>query len=178
MRDWIFIYGCFTLVIAVVLAGLLPLAGDWLVATTFGTYLVVDAFLIYFAGREDTDRKGHGFLPLEVEGGLAGVFGLFAWVSPLISAITTAQLLGVWYVIASLLTLTSSRSARHRLRRPGALIAASLVSFVFGVYLLARPMADMQLQASYVVFLGVFGALNIWATRGLRRESDMAYSSR
>lgn len=174
MRDWMFAQGWLAVVCGIIVVALMPLGIGALVSVAFALYLLMDTFLVYFAGRPGPHDVEPNSRPLRIEGALGVLFGILALVALLVPFVSAVRVMGVWFIVSGLLTVYSSKSDRFLLSRPAAYIASGIVSMAAGILLVGWQVTPAQLHWIVGLYLVAFGVLNIFCSGGLRTETRRA----
>lgn len=130
----------------------LPRITAALMATFFAGFALIDGLVALFAAAWGLTRGGRWRLLAckGVTGVVAGVLVLFFawWLKPLVVLAWWAIITGVLQAIEAMVLRGSSRG------RP-LIVAAAVISLIFGVLILARPPQDLMTLALHVAAFGL-----------------------
>jgi uncharacterized membrane protein HdeD (DUF308 family) len=134
----------------------------------FGAYAFMDGAIAIAAGLSPSGRgRDAALVILGVLGLIAGVFA-FLW--PGITAVALLLLIGVWAIIKGIVEIVEAIRLRKEIEDEWLFILSGLLSFLFGVIVLARPgvgaLAIVWLIGAWAL---VFGAITIALAFRLRR---------
>jgi uncharacterized membrane protein HdeD (DUF308 family) len=108
--------------------------------TLFGIYALVDGFLAIAAGIRAAELHGRwgGFL---LEGILGILLGLAAILAPFALAAIFIGILAFWAILTGILEIIAAVRLRRHIAGEWLLALGGVVSILFGIVLLARPIA-------------------------------------
>lgn len=91
--------------------------------------------------------------------GIAGIIiGVMTFVWPAITALTLVLLIGIWAIVTGILEIIAAIDMRKTIKNEGLFILSGILSTVFGVLILARPIAGtvgiVWMVAFYAVTFG------------------------
>ncbi len=165
--------------IVAILFGILALAWPGLtilaLVAIFGAYALVDgiaAIAVAFAGRRE-----HGvwweMLLLGLVSVLAGVL-TFLW--PGITAVVLLVLIAAWAIVRGIFEIVAAVKLRKVIEHEWLLGAAGVLSILFGIILIARPLvgalAVVWMISVYALLFGVLAILLSLRLRRLRPATD------
>ena len=164
--------------LAGVLLGMLSLAlpGITLGALVmlFGAYALIDGIMSFIgAWRASKAHERWGALILEGVVGILAAVATLLW--PAITAISLVYVIAAWAIVTGVLEIAAAIRLRQHITGEWLLALAGLASVIFGVALMANPLAGALVLAIWVgVYALVFGTMLIglglrlrtWTRRG------------
>ena len=142
----------------------------------YGAYALVDGVLAVFAAiRADAPHR----VSMALGGAVSILAGLIAFVYPGITALALLYIIAFWAILTGLLGVIGAVRLRRVISNEWGMIAAGVLSILFGVLLVVAPgagaLAIVYLIGSYAV---VFGAmLLILAVRLRSRRTAAGFSA-
>jgi uncharacterized membrane protein HdeD (DUF308 family) len=134
--------------------------------TVFGIYALIDGALAIFSTIKAAQghRRWGAFL---LEGIIGVVFGLYAIIEPVSAAAFFVTILACWAILTGVAELFAAIRLRRHVQGELLLALTGVLSLLFGVFLLARPVAGAVFFVYVLAGYGlIFGILLI--TLGLR----------
>jgi uncharacterized membrane protein HdeD (DUF308 family) len=141
----------------------------------FGIYALFDGiFSLVSAIRGGRNQPRWGMLLLR---GIIGILvGIYAFVSPGITALALVTVVAVWAVITGILEIAAAIRLRKVIRNEWLMGLAGAVSVIFGVLLLAAPLAGAVVLAwwigTYALIMGVVEVALGFKLRRIGRIED------
>lgn len=130
-----------------VLTWLLPLTALAALVLVFGFYAIVDGVTILaLAWRIVTGRWAY-----IVRGVLGIAAGVVTFMWPVATAISLYVLIGVWALACGVMEIAASIMLSKRISQPGMLAFTGVVTSIFGVILLARPLVGVTALLGLVI---------------------------
>ncbi len=142
----------------------------------FGAYSLLDGiFGIIGAVRASRAHDRWGWLLLEGIAGIVAAAITVLW--PAITALALVYLIGAWAVVTGALEIAAAIELRRHIPGEWLLILSGVVSIVFGIFVMAAPLAGALAIAFCVgVYATLFGVLMIGLAirlKGRNRSLDM-----
>ncbi|MFC6633380.1 HdeD family acid-resistance protein [Microbulbifer taiwanensis] len=138
----------------------------------FGIYVLLDGFLSLVAavlGR----HKSTPLWWLIVAGLVSVAAGIVTFMYPQVTALVLVIFIGVWALVRGLFEIAGAMMLRKEIRNEWLLIAAGLLSVIFGLAILFNPgagaLALVWLIGAYVMLLGF---AMIWLALRLRKHHE------
>src|SRR5262247_4248936 len=146
----------------------------WVLATLFGAYALINGvFAVIEAFRRDVSRER--WPPLLFEGAVGILIGVVTLTWPGLTAMGLLYLIAFWAIVTGVFEIITAIRLRHEIRGEWMMVLIGILSIVFGMLLVARPLAG---ALSLVLVIGAFvfamGALMIalaFKLRSMRRPS-------
>ena len=142
--------------------------------TVFGIYALIDGALAIFSTIRAVQghRRWGAFL---AEGIIGILFGLYAVLLPVAAAAIFVTIIALWAILTGIAELFAAIRLRRHLQGELLLITIGILSILFGVFLLARPIAGAIFLVYVLAGYGlIFGILLI--SFGLRIRSLPAHT--
>lgn len=172
-RNWwmVLVRGIVALLFGIAVAAR-PAAGLVAIIVMFGIYAFMFGIFAVGAGIFGGPQRRWEVL---LEGIVAILAGVITFSRPGITAVALYATIAVFAIITGILEIVSAARLRHQVDGSGWLVASGIVSILFGVLLVARPMAGALaiafLIAAYGIILGItFIALSLRLRRVAHRE--------
>jgi uncharacterized membrane protein HdeD (DUF308 family) len=140
------------------------------IAIMFAFYVLIDGVMAISAAWS-VRKEGQRWGLLALIGALGIIAGAYAIIFPGIALVSLILLMGWWAMVTGVLAIIAAFRHHHEIESPVLLGLAGLVSVVFGIIVVARPIAGaaalILLLATYSIIFGV--TMGIWAFQ-LRRQ--------
>lgn len=126
--------------------------------TVFGIYALIDGVLAIFSTIRAVQghRRWGAFL---IEGIVGVVFGLYAILAPVAAAAVFVNIVAFWAILTGVAELFAAIRLRRDMQGELMLFLIGIVSILFGVFLLARPVAGavffVYVLAGYGLIFGI-----------------------
>jgi uncharacterized membrane protein HdeD (DUF308 family) len=135
----------------------------------FGAYAFADGLLsIVAAGRALSQERT--WWPMLAEGIVGLGIGVLTFFWPGLTALTLLYLIAVWALVTGILEIVAALRLRHEITGEWLLVVAGVLSIVFGLYVLANPIAGVLAVLAIIgIYALVFGGALI--ALGLRLRS-------
>jgi len=158
--------------VCAVLLGIAALAvpGLTLIALValFGAYAFADGVLASVAAARAASHD-RPWWPLLVEGVVGIAIGVLTFFWPDLTAMTLLYLIAAWALVTGVLEIAAAVRLRREIAGEWLLGVAGVLSVVFGLYVLANPLAGALAVVAIVgAFALIFGATLIWLGLRLR----------
>ena len=170
MRNWwaLALRGAAAIVFGV-FALLWPGVTLWVLVLFFAAYMLVDGIFAIIAGLRAAEHHERWWL-LVAEGVLDLAAGLVAFAWPSIAILAFIYLTAFWAILSGLALLAAALRL-HRSHGEGLLVAAGLLSLLWGIIVIAWPIAGEVAMAWWIgAYALVFGALMLTFALRLRRR--------
>lgn len=138
----------------------------------YGAYALFDGIVAAIAAF--TQRKpGEGFPWSVLLIGLAGIAaGIVTFMYPGLTALVLLYLIAAWYIVRGIFEVLVAIQLRKEIQGEGWLIAAGILSVVFGVFLFARPgagaLAVIWLIGMFAILFGIITIMLGLKLKGLK----------
>lgn len=124
-----------------------------------GAYLFVDGLFTLVYGFQVLKKDSHWWV-LVLEGLLGMAAGMVALFMPAITAVFLVTLIAIWAVVTGILEIILAIRLRKEITNEWMLAIAGVFSVIFGILLIAQPIAGVVVIAwwlgIYALFFGVF----------------------
>ena len=140
-----------------------------ILVTIFGIYALIDGVLaIVSAVRAARGHRPWGAFVLE---GVVGILvGLYAIALPVYAAAAFVSVLAFWALITGVFEIVAAFRLRRHMEGEWVLILSGIVSILFGILLLAAPIAGAVVLVWFLAGYGlIFGCLLIFLALRVRR---------
>jgi uncharacterized membrane protein HdeD (DUF308 family) len=139
----------------------------------FGAYALVDGVLALVSAAKGNSEYGRGWLVLE---GLVDiVIGLATFVWPGITMLALTFLIATWAIIKGIFELVGAVRLRKYIRHEWLYIVGGLVSILFGVALIGRPvLGALAITWMLGIYGLIFGAVMLGLSFNLRKVERSA----
>lgn len=155
---WVFLLRGLIAIAIGVLAWLLPGISLAVLVLFFGAYVLVDGILGVWTAI--SGRKEHEDWWVLLLWGLVGIgVGILTFLAPGITALALLFYIAIWAIATGVLEIVAAIRLRREIKGEWLLILGGLASVVFGVLLMAHPVAGalalLWLIATFAVIFGV-----------------------
>jgi uncharacterized membrane protein HdeD (DUF308 family) len=140
----------------------------------FGAYAIVDGVLLLYAAVRQSDHRW----TLALEGVIGIAAGLIAFTLPGITALALLFVIAAWAILTGIMEIVAGVRLRRSIDNEWTLVAAGVLSVVFGVLLIAQPgsgvLALVWLIGLYAVLFGAAVLALSWRLRGFHVRAAQA----
>lgn len=144
----------------------------------FGAYALVDGVFAIAAGLRAPGSANWFLVIVGVVGVLAGIY---AFVSPGLTALALLTLIGVWAVFTGVMEIIAAWRMRQVIENEFWLALSGIVSVIFGAYVLAFPgegaLAVIWIVGIWAIVAGVIYVLLSLRLRGVENRLTSAFTS-
>src|SRR5262249_58506761 len=124
----------------------------WVLAPLFGAYALINGIFAVIEGfRRDVSRER--WRPLLFEGVVGILIGVVTLTWPGLTAMGLLYLIAFWAIVTGVFEIITAIRLRHEIRGEWIMVLIGVISIVFGLLLLARPLAG---ALSLVLMIGAF----------------------
>ena len=166
--GWIALRGLLALVFGI-LAIAWPLITVWTLAMLWGVFALADgAFALNTGWR--LHKKGVHWWPYFVFGAVGVLAGLVAIIWPGITALALVYVIGFWAVLGGVSLIAAAWRLRKEIEDEWFLALSGLLTLIFGLLMLFRPLdgavAVAWIVGFYAIFLGLLILMLAFKIRG------------
>jgi uncharacterized membrane protein HdeD (DUF308 family) len=145
----------------------------------FGAYAILDGITAVVTGVRHRKSEGHWVWTV-VQGVISIAAGIVAFVWPGVTVLAILFVIAFWLIVSGIAEIMQSFQMRKRASRTwGWMLAAGIISVLFGIALIVQPSAGLLtllwLVGAYAVVFGVI--IVVWAFRLRGAAPDDAASS-
>jgi uncharacterized membrane protein HdeD (DUF308 family) len=145
----------------------------------FGAYAILDGITAVVTGVRHRKAEGHWVWTV-VQGVISIAAGIVAFVWPGVTVLAILFVIAFWLIVSGIAEIMQSFQMRKRASRTwGWMLAAGIISVLFGIALIVQPSAGLLtllwLVGAYAVVFGVI--IVVWAFRLRGAAPDDAASS-
>jgi uncharacterized membrane protein HdeD (DUF308 family) len=166
--KWIIVRGILSIIFGIVIV-FYPFAAATVLALFFGAYVFVDGIFAIVSIFTLREARTH-FWPLLIEG-IAGIaVGVLTFLLPEITLYGLALLVSFWAVITGIFEIISAIKLRKIINGEFLMIVSGLLSIVFGILVLLKPLAGIIVTVYLIGMYGIiFGILFIFLGISLKK---------
>ncbi len=141
----------------------------WVLVLFFAAYMLVDGTFAIIAGLRAAERQERWWL-LVAEGAIDLIAGLVAFAWPSIAILAFIYLAAFWAILSGVALLVAALRL-HRSHGEGLLLAAGLLSLVWGIVVVSWPVAGEIAMAWWIgAYALIFGVIMLVFALRLRRR--------
>ena len=141
----------------------------WVLVLFFAAYMLVDGIFAIIAGLRAADRHERWWL-LVVEGAFDLIAGLVAFIWPNIAILAFVYITAFWAILSGVALLVAALRM-HRSNGEGLLLAAGMLSLLWGIVVVFWPIAGVLAMAWWIgAYALIFGAIMLTFALRLRRR--------
>lgn len=156
-----------------ILALALPGVTLSLLVILFGAYVLIEGLLTIAASLGAHKKMAHWGILL-LEGFVCVVIGIIIFVWPVITAVVLLFLIAIWAIVTGILEIIAAVQIRESASDEWLLIIGGILSFIFGIILLACPalglLAVIWIIGIYAIIFGVLLFALAFVVKGWQKE--------
>ena len=166
--------------LALILFGIMALIWPNLTVTVlailFGVYALVDG-VVSVVGAILNRKTSPNWTLLLIMGLISIIAGIFAISNPGVTSLALLYIIAVWALLIGLVSILTAVRLRREIEGEWVMIAAGVLSIVFGIALIVAPgagaVALVWLIGAYAIILGILDMLLAARARGWARAFDL-----
>lgn len=166
--------------LALILFGIMALIWPNLTVTVlailFGVYALVDG-IVSVVGAILNRKTSPNWTLLLIMGLISIIAGIFAISNPGVTSLALLYIIAVWALLIGLVSILTAVRLRREIEGEWVMIAAGVLSIVFGIALIVAPDAGAAALAwligAYAIILGILDMLLAARARGWARAFDL-----
>ncbi len=166
--------------LALILFGIMALIWPNLTVTVlailFGVYALVDG-VVSVVGAILNRKTSPNWTLLLIMGLISIIAGIFAISNPGVTSLALLYIIAVWALLIGLVSILTAVRLRREIEGEWVMIAAGVLSIVFGIALIVAPDAGAAALAwligAYAIILGILDMLLAARARGWARAFDL-----
>jgi len=145
-------------------------------AILFGVYALVDG-VVSVVGAILNRKTSPNWTLLLIMGLISIIAGIFAISNPGVTSLALLYIIAVWALLIGLVSILTAVRLRREIEGEWVMIAAGVLSIVFGIALIVAPgagaVALAWLIGAYAIILGILDMLLAARARGWARAFDL-----
>ena len=145
-------------------------------AILFGVYALVDG-VVAVVGAILNRKTSPNWTLLLIMGLISIIAGIFAISNPGVTSLALLYIIAVWALLIGLVSILTAVRLRREIEGEWVMIAAGVLSIVFGIALIVAPgagaVALAWLIGAYAIILGILDMLLAARARGWARAFDL-----
>ncbi len=149
-----------------------PLATIWALAVMWGIFAILEGGSAIMVGWR-LHRSDVRWWPYAIFGGIGVLAGIIALVWPGISAFVLIYVIGFWALFGGVSQISAAITLRKAIANEWLLILSGVISVIFGLLILFRPLPEGAMAISWVVgfFAIIVGILSLMLAFTVRKKS-------